>query len=301
MSTVPENHVIAEGRNLRAAVEAAAEQLGVPVAQVAHKLDMAHFRNASGAGVGVDTVRIFAWAKDPQDLAPVLAAEDWMKALLASMDRTGTVRAELRGTTVVVHVDAGEAGRHLVGRGGTTLGAIQHLLEGAVAEKFPNHTFRIDVARPADDGERGGDDRGERSDRGDRGGDRGDRGGDRGDRGGDRGGYGASRGDRGPRGGDRGGDRRPRRDDDRPRRSDADVDDLKRLARKLAEKVLSTGEPEVIRRELNSYDRRIVHVEIAEMAGVGSRSVGEGHDRRIEIYASEGGASESGGGDERGE
>lgn len=286
MSTIPDNHVTAEGRTLRAALEAAAAQLGVPYVQVEHKIDMAHFRSAQGGGVGADTVKIFAWAKDPVDLAPVQAAEDWMKGLLASMEREGSVRAELRGSTVVVHVDAGEAGRHLVGRGGTTLQAIQHLLESAIAEQFPNHTFRIDIAR-ADDG-------GERRDRGDRDRDRGDRGDrdrDRGER--------SARGDRGDRGGrdrDRG-DRRDRRDGDRPRRNDADVDDLKRLARKLAEKVRSTGEPETIRRELNSYDRRIVHVEIAEMDGVGSRSVGEGHERRIEIYAKSGDE----GGDEQGE
>ncbi len=287
MSTVPENHVTAEGRNLRAALESAAEQLGVPYAQVEHKIDLAHFRSAQGAGIGADTVRIFAWAKNPEDLAPVLAAEDWMKGLLASMERTGTVRAELRSGTVVVHVDAGEAGRHLVGRGGTTLQAIQHLLVSAVGERFPNHTFRIDIARAdrEEEGERRG--YGDRERRGER--DRGDRGerGERGER--------SARGDRGDRGERR--DRRPR-DEDRPRRSDTDVDDLKRLARKIAEKVRKTGEPELIRRELNSYDRRIVHVEIAEMEGVGSRSVGEGHDRRIEIYAVEGGG---GGSDEGGE
>ena len=63
---------------------------------------------------------------------------------------------------------------------------------------------------------------------------------------------------------------------------------MKRLARKVASIVVERGEPEVIRRELNSFDRRIVHLEIAEIPGVASRSVGEGHDRRIEIYVSDG-------------
>ena len=91
-------------------------------------------------------------------------------------------------------------------------------------------------------------------------------------------------------------DRGPRRDD-RPRR-DSDTEDLKRLARKLANVVLDRGEPEVIRRELNSFDRRIVHLEIASIEGVASRSVGEGHDRRIEIYVPNGSeGSEDGGGE----
>lgn len=53
--------------------------------------------------------------------------------------------------------------------------------------------------------------------------------------------------------------------------------------------VLDRGQPETIRRDLNSYDRRIVHMEIQTMEGVASRSVGEGLDRRVEIYPTEGG------------
>jgi predicted RNA-binding protein Jag len=41
----------------------------------------------------------------------------------------------------------------------------------------------------------------------------------------------------------------------------------------------------VIRRDLNSYDRRVVHLEVAAIEGAASRSVGEGHERRVEIYA----------------
>jgi predicted RNA-binding protein Jag len=266
--SIPENHVTAEGRSLRAAVESAAAELGVPVALVQHKLDLSHFRNASGAGIGVDTVKIFAWARDTASLAPLTAAEDWMKGLLASMEKTGTVRGELRDGGVVLHVDVGEEGRHLVGRGGATLRSILHLLDTAVGVKHPGFQFRIDVAR------HDAEERGERSDRGERGdrGDRGDRGGrdrDRGDRG-DRGGRDRDRGERGDRGG--------RRNDEA---------ELRKLARKLAAKAIETGEAQTIRRELNSYDRRVVHTEVAEIAGARSRSVGEGADRRVEIYKSD--------------
>ncbi|MDP2314505.1 MAG: R3H domain-containing nucleic acid-binding protein [Pseudomonadota bacterium] len=290
--SIPERHVTTEGRSLRAALEAAAAELGVPVALVEHKIDLAHFRSAQGAGIGADTVRIFAWSKDPADFAPVLAAEEWMKALLAAMERTASVRADLRNGTVNIYVDAGEDGRHLVGRGGMTLKALQYLLEESVGARFPNAQFRIDVIRPPEESRE--DDRGERRDERPRGDDRGER-----PRGDDRGaGRGGERRDtRPPSGGDRGrdrGERRgPRRDDDRPRRSEADEEELKRLARKIAERVRETGEAEVIRRELNSYDRRIVHVEIAAIEGVGSRSVGEGHDRRIEIHAAADGGDEA--------
>ena len=295
--SIPENHVIAEGHNLKAAIEAAAVQLGVPAAMVEHKLDLAHFRSASGAGVGADTVKIFAWKRDGAEVAPVLDAEAWMRGLLTSMGREGRVSGVYRNGAVTVHVDVGEEGRHLVGRGGTTLRAIQYLMERALEVNHPGKSFRIDVARSEEDrgdersrDERPRDDR-PRDDR-----PREDTGAARGDRrdGPRRDDRGPRRDDRGPRRDDRGG---PRRDDRGPRRSESDSDDLRRLARKIAAVVLERGAPEVIRRELNSYDRRLVHVEISSIPGVASRSVGEGYDRRVEIYIPEGGDDR---GDDRG-
>lgn len=281
--SLPENHVVAEGRTLLAAREAAAAELGVPVNAVEHKLDLAHFK-ASGTS-GATTVKIFAWAKDMASVAPALAAEAWVRGLLTSMGRTATVRADMKGSDAVVYVDAGEGARHLVGRQGTTLRAIQHLLERNVAGGFPGAQFRLDIARNDDGGERRDDrpprdDRGPREDRAPAGArdDRAPRRFDRDDRG-------PRRDDRGPRRDDRG--PRPGGRDDRPRRQDADA--LRSLARKLAEKVRDTGEPEVIRRELNSFDRRLVHLEIQEMDGVASRSVGEGSERRVEIFRPTGG------------
>jgi predicted RNA-binding protein Jag len=56
------------------------------------------------------------------------------------------------------------------------------------------------------------------------------------------------------------------------------------MARKMAERVLDTGEAEQVRRTLNSYNRRIVHMTIKEIEGVGSRSLGEGNDKTIELF-----------------
>ncbi len=293
--SLPENHVVAEGRTLLAAREAAAVQLGVPVNAVEHKLDLAHFKASGTAGAA--TVKIFAWAKDMAGVAPAMAAEAWIKALLETMGRQATVRAEMRGDQAVVFVDAGDAARHLVGRQGTTLRAIEHLLARNVGGAFPDVNFRIDVARNDDGPPRDRDDR--PRDRDDRPRDdrprddrpRDDRPrpprDDRGERRFDRPREDRPRDDR-PRD-DRPRDDRPRgpRDDrgdrgDRPRRNDGEA--LKSLARKLASKVRETGEPEVIRRELNSFDRRLVHLEVADIEGVASRSVGEGSERRVEIY-----------------
>jgi len=52
----------------------------------------------------------------------------------------------------------------------------------------------------------------------------------------------------------------------------------------MAERVLETGEAEQVRRTLNSYNRRIVHMTIKEIEGVGSRSLGEGNDKTIELF-----------------
>jgi len=267
--TLPENHVVTEARTLRGAVEAAAQTLGVPVSLVEHRIDTAHFRSSTGQGVGQDTVKIFAWARDAATMAPVTAAEAWMKTTLEAMGRSGTVRADRRGDAVVIFVDVGEEGRHLVGRGGSALRALQHLLEGALQGEFPGQAFRIDVARAEGDGER----REERGDRDERRGDRGDRGDRPRDRG-DRGERSRDRGDRGDRGGDRGG-RGERRQDE---------GELKKLARKLALKVAETGTPEMIRRELNGFERRLVHVEVQEVPGVKTRSIGEGSLKKVEIY-----------------
>jgi spoIIIJ-associated protein len=61
-------------------------------------------------------------------------------------------------------------------------------------------------------------------------------------------------------------------------------DALRRRALLLAEQVLADGRPR--RTEaLNSYERRIVHVTLAEVEGVRTFSVGEGADRRVTVAA----------------
>lgn len=274
---IPENHVVSEGRSLRSAIDAAAEQLGVPAAQVEHKIDIAHFRSSQGVGVGSDTVKIFAWAKAPVVVSPLQQeAENWMKELLNHMGIVAQVRSNVVGSSVAIQVEAGESGGHLVGKRGITLRAIQYLMGESFKGRYPDASFTLDVAGGPRE-ERNFEDRGPREERAPRDDRREERGPRRDDR----------RDDRGPRRDDRRDDRGPRRDDrgggDRRRREDEE--ELKKLARKLAQRVLATGEPEVIRRDLNSYDRRVVHLEVASVEGAASRSIGEGHERRVEIYA----------------
>ncbi|MEQ1570001.1 MAG: hypothetical protein ABMA64_30485, partial [Myxococcota bacterium] len=56
--------VTVEGGDLKNAIGQAAQQLGLHPAQVDYKLDLSHFRTASGASVARSTVRIVAWGSD---------------------------------------------------------------------------------------------------------------------------------------------------------------------------------------------------------------------------------------------
>ena len=59
---------------------------------------------------------------------------------------------------------------------------------------------------------------------------------------------------------------------------------LKELAQKAAERARETGEPQYLY-NLNSAQRRIVHLEISMIKGVVSESEGEGSERRLVVKA----------------
>jgi spoIIIJ-associated protein len=61
---------------------------------------------------------------------------------------------------------------------------------------------------------------------------------------------------------------------------DKQTDRLRTLAQRMAERAL-TGQEIVELQPMTPHDRRIVHMAIAEMSGLSSRSEGEGEDRHI--------------------
>lgn len=76
---------------------------------------------------------------------------------------------------------------------------------------------------------------------------------------------------------------------------DKQVERLRSLAQRMGEKALQTKQI-VELQPMSPHDRRIVHMAIAEMPGLSSRSEGEGEDRHILVVpteASGGGASTS--------
>lgn len=310
MSKVPEGveTCTGEGRDVMSAVRAAAEALGVGAEQVAHVIDMSHFRTAEGGMIPRDTVKVIAWA-DPDGASARIAAasaasssdgggsdrregserrerrerperreresnarsddaprhrrgaegetteasafaQSWFEVILEHLGVPGTVAAT--GTEGRVHVQVlptDKAGR-LIGRRGSTLGAVRQLLLLSV-DKFGVTEVDIDVD---DAGERdGGRDRNDRRER---------------------------RGRRGDR--DEG---RRDRDDGRGRErresgAGLSEDKLRALARRAAEKALETGKPITINLPLSSYERRIVHVEVGDIDGVATRSI-EKDDRKV--------------------
>ena len=248
----------AEANHVSTALAACAEELGVDADNLHWTLDKSHFRTELGLVVAQDTVRIIAWKRDEKELEACNAGKEWLLEVIEGMELKAKITAKMTSNNkVVLGVDVDNAAR-FIGRGGSTLQGVSELLAETMEEKFPGIVFHISVAdkRSDNDGDRG------------RGRGRDDRGRGRDDRGRGRDDRGRGRDDRG-----RGG-----------RTSERDEESLQRMAQKIAERVLESGEAEQIRRAMNSYNRRIVHMAVKEIEGVGSRSLGEGQDKTIELF-----------------
>ncbi|MFH1467444.1 MAG: hypothetical protein ABIO70_23875, partial [Pseudomonadota bacterium] len=165
----PEGAVTGEGQSLSEAIAEGASLLGLHPSLVEHKLDLAHFKNPeTGRYMGVDTVKVWVWAKDQAEIQVVDQARAWMTELLKRMDLGGSVDVDVRGGTVLLRVRT-QAGGQLVGRQGSTLEAVQELLTATLGPDHPRYEFRVDVADPRrESADR--DDRRERGPRRERGG-----------------------------------------------------------------------------------------------------------------------------------
>jgi len=60
-------------------------------------------------------------------------------------------------------------------------------------------------------------------------------------------------------------------------------DELVALTREIAEQVAETGKTQRTR-QMNAYERRLVHITIREFEGLGSRSEGNGHLKRVRVF-----------------
>lgn len=57
---------------------------------------------------------------------------------------------------------------------------------------------------------------------------------------------------------------------------------LRDFAQELADQVIKTKEPSILR-PMSSYERRIIHLELADYQGITTESTGEGRERRLII------------------
>lgn len=271
--------VVVEGADLGATLAQAALELGAKSAEeLGWELDREHFRQ------GAYTVKLAAWLRTPEERARKQAgsklaeeARTWTQEMLRRFGTEATVTARQSGVHVHVQVLAESDASLLIGREGKNIRAFQLLLEEVLRKIDPSATLKLDVEsadRDRGDGRRGRDD--DRRGREDR-----PRGRDERPR------------DRDARPRDR--DDRPRDRDDRHRDSaasgpDASPEDERRRdediqaeARQAAERVLA-GEEVVRLGRMNSYERHLAHTTIKEIAGVGSRSVGQGSRKKIEVF-----------------
>jgi len=60
-------------------------------------------------------------------------------------------------------------------------------------------------------------------------------------------------------------------------------DEIVEAARRTAEAVKSRGKEQMLN-PLNPYERRLVHIALAEIEGIGTRSIGDGFLKRIAIF-----------------
>jgi len=241
--TTSGKRISTEGSNLAQAIALAAKTLDVPTHCVMFDIDKDHFLSSSGSRTGVDTVKINAWARDANETKGGEAAVEWMQGLIENMGFTAKLSMEVTGDKAALIRVDSPEGSRLVGRRGSTLFAIQDLLVETMQKEFSEWCFKIDIVRKEQE-DRQGRDRPRREDRR---------------------------------------DNRDRRRGGSRRRSEDDVADLERLAAKLANQVLDTGEPIEIRQSLNSFERRVVHVTIADIEGVTTESFVDGEEKRIRI------------------
>lgn len=66
---------------------------------------------------------------------------------------------------------------------------------------------------------------------------------------------------------------------------------LKQITQKICEKVLNER-CVITLKPMNAYDRRLVHMEVSQFAGVSSRSIGDGQVKRLQIYPNRKGAED---------
>lgn len=198
--------IVAEGRTLKESIERACEMLGVKQADLEYRLDAEHFRT------GADTVKIHAWRKNVEVVEIGERTRQLISGILARIGIQGNVEVELN-EEVVRAIVVTEEPALLIGRGGQTIDALQHLVNKALVRNRTERRIQIDLEN-----------------------------------------Y----------------------------REKRDIS-LRQVAARLCEKAASEN-CVITLRPLNAYDRRLVHMEVAQFPQLASRSVGDNQNKKVQIY-----------------
>jgi len=131
----------AEGADLNQAVELAMDQLGVQGKhEMEYEFDKDHFRS------GANTVKIFAWCKDPIQLEAVQYAVDFVQGFLDRFGvEDGSIRVDEAEEKTTLSISAGDLANILIGQEGKNLDALQLVLTGALNHHGYDHKVVLDV------------------------------------------------------------------------------------------------------------------------------------------------------------
>jgi hypothetical protein len=243
MFIMSEKWIEVEGADLAQALENACSELGLTREDLEYDFDLNHYKG------GASTARILAGRRDPRAAELSGEIEDRLKRLLEAqnLDAQFSIRVTLFAVQIELRAPA-------PGLADEPFRAFTATLEKDLAAYVDGRDLRVSL-RGFDAGDRFENPRRERRGRSD----------DRGYRSDD----GSRRHGRGPR---------SSRPDDRGERDE----NLRGKARSAIKRVMN-GDGPVSLDDLNSYERRLVHLVVREFEGVVSHSVGDGIRKEVVI------------------
>lgn len=245
------------GSDISEALSVIAEKMGVDIGQLDFEIPKKQFFSEQGLAIGRTDVTVQGWLMGDKPVETNECAEfveNWLQTTFDLLDLPVQLTVSSRNNTVVC-VIASSVGGQIIGKKGSTLHSIENLLIANAQKMGFDWKFVLQVE---DDGKSS---KGKFEGRSD------------------------SRFDKKKSfSKDKSFGKFGDRDRKKQNTSDSEEFKLKKLSKKLAQRVLETQEPVVFEGELNGFQRRIVHLAIQEMQGVATESFMDGEVKKIRIY-----------------
>ncbi len=127
-----------EGRTLKEAIDLACAGLAIQHRELEYSLNADHFRG------GADTVKIVAWRRSHQVQEIGEQARALLNGILDRMGFRGNIEIEVSDEAIRAILVTDEASM-LIGKGGQTLDALQHLINKALVRTKSDKRILIDV------------------------------------------------------------------------------------------------------------------------------------------------------------